>query len=634
MTAELVVIEGPGAGRRIPLRDGLRLGARGADVPIAEGALGAGSIVISASGDLFRVRLPKGVAATLNGAPVQESALGHGDLLRVGATALLFNEGDVAPAPPAGAAGLCGVQARRAAYADEISVVDTLRPAADRDTRRLVTLYRVGHAIGSVRQLAPLLDRLLEIVLAELPADRGIVYLLEGESRSLRAVATRVREGTKAPLGAFSRTILREAIQRGEAILTADAAVDPRFSGEMSVAAQHIVSALCAPVLRKGKLLGALALDTVREIQAFSEDDLDLLSGIAAQAAVAIENAQVLEREKRTQLGLRFLNRASAEIAAHLDRARIAHALVEHAAGIVGCRRVSLLVPEGDGLRIIASRGLPAGASQTLLPGRGTLSWHVMEKGETLCLDDAAAQAPPGTKPNAGPEYQSGACLLVPLRTEGGALASGPVSGVLGVLCLSDKLRGKRFSEEDRRFLDLLAAHTAAVLANASLFERATVELLTRLDTRSYFFVKAEEAFERARTDGAPVSLLLLDLDHFKRVNDTLGHAAGDDVLREAGDVIRSVLREGERGGRYGGEELLVLLPGTDAPELRARAEGLRRAIESRAFTPFGAPGKVTASVGAGVWVSGETTHDFVKRIDTALYKAKQGGRNRVEIAV
>ncbi|MBI4231044.1 MAG: diguanylate cyclase [Planctomycetes bacterium] len=644
MTAELVVLEGDSVGRRIPLRDGLCLGPRGADVPVAEGSLGAGPIVFAASGGGFRVKLPKGAGATLNGAPVQEAALGHGDLLRVGATALMFSEEEAVPAParpgparrgPAQPASppVPGVQARRPAYADEISVVDTLRPSADRDTRRLVTLYRVGHAIGNVRQLAPLLDRLIEIVLTELPADRGIVYLLDEESRALRPVATRVREGAQAPPGGFSRTILREAIQKGEAILTADAAQDPRFRAEMSVAAGHIVSALCAPVLCKGKLLGALALDTVREIQAFSEDDLDLLSALAAQAAVAIENAQVLEREKRTQLRLRLLNRATTALAAHLDRVRIAQALVEHAAGLVGCRRVSLLIPEGEGLRILAARGLPDDAPQGLLPGRGTLSWHVMEKGETLCLDDARAQAPPGTQPNAGPEYMSGACLLVPLRTEGGALASPHGTGVLGVLCLSDKMRGKRFSEEDRRFLDLLAAHAATMLANASLFERATVETLTRLDTRSYFFVKAEEAFERARADGSPVSLLLLDLDHFKKVNDTLGHAAGDEVLREAGDAIRSVLRPAERGGRYGGEEILVLLPGTDAPALRERAEGVRRAFSSRAFKPFGAPGKVTASIGAGVWVPGETAHDFVRRVDAALYKAKQGGRNRLEVA-
>ncbi len=133
-----------------------------------------------------------------------------------------------------------------------------------------------------------------------------------------------------------------------------------------------------------------------------------------------------------------------------------------------------------------------------------------------------------------------------------------------------------------------------------------------------------------------PVSVVMVDVDHFKRLNDTVGHAAGDRVLVAVADTLRRRFRPADHVARYGGEEFAVILPHTDLDAARKAAERVRQAI---AYTRFAAQDgsplpAVTVSCGVASWTAGEHAEGLVKRADTALYRAKTGGRNRVEVAV
>ena len=138
--------------------------------------------------------------------------------------------------------------------------------------------------------------------------------------------------------------------------------------------------------------------------------------------------------------------------------------------------------------------------------------------------------------------------------------------------------------------------------------------------------------FLRERRYGTPLSILLADLDHFKAVNDRWGHPAGDAVLRAVAGILSSSLRATDTGGRYGGEELLVVLPQTDAAAAETVAERWRRAVEETPTrTPAGDEIPVTLSVGiAERGEAMETPADLVAVADEALYRAKQAGRNRI----
>jgi diguanylate cyclase (GGDEF)-like protein len=179
-----------------------------------------------------------------------------------------------------------------------------------------------------------------------------------------------------------------------------------------------------------------------------------------------------------------------------------------------------------------------------------------------------------------------------------------------------------------KRIIDL---QTDLLLAREELRERANKDLLTMLPNRAAIDAVLEQEFARSGRDGATVGVILLDIDHFKRINDTYGHFAGDAVLRETAANLRANIRTYDQVGRYGGEEFLIVLPHSDLEQATLQAERLRTLLQSRSTMIEGAKLQVTASFGVTV-ADGQTgTPDlFVRVADEALYKAKAEGRNRV----
>jgi len=167
--------------------------------------------------------------------------------------------------------------------------------------------------------------------------------------------------------------------------------------------------------------------------------------------------------------------------------------------------------------------------------------------------------------------------------------------------------------------------------AQAALEELATTDPLTGLLNRREFFVLAEREFQRARSDGRPLSAVLIDLDHFKNVNDTYGHAAGDQVLTIAAKTARDNLRRGEIIARYGGDEFVILLPGSNLKRASRIAERLHRKMNSKIIKTE--RGKVSITTSFGVAESqfedGTGLDTLLDHTDQALYAAKRAGRNR-----
>jgi diguanylate cyclase (GGDEF)-like protein len=183
--------------------------------------------------------------------------------------------------------------------------------------------------------------------------------------------------------------------------------------------------------------------------------------------------------------------------------------------------------------------------------------------------------------------------------------------------------------------LAVLVALALRQLARARRLHRlAMTDELTRLPNRRAFFAHAEEALEHARRGGEPLALLALDIDHFKRINDTLGHEAGDRVLQRVAGAARSALRDGDVVGRTGGEEFLALLPATPPAAAAEVAERLRAAVQRLDLADLAPDLAVSVSVGvAGREDGASSVGAIVQRADEALYRAKAGGRNRVELA-
>ncbi len=168
---------------------------------------------------------------------------------------------------------------------------------------------------------------------------------------------------------------------------------------------------------------------------------------------------------------------------------------------------------------------------------------------------------------------------------------------------------------------------------NAELDRLASTDGLTQLANRRVISEKALEHFKLARRYGIVFSLIMADIDHFKKVNDQYGHVTGDAVLRQVGSIISGVIRDTDHAGRYGGEEILIVLANTGLDEACRVAERIRRDIKARLFTTenekqFG----VTVSMGVAEYNGEGELKNLIERADRALYRAKDAGRNRVEV--
>ncbi len=213
------------------------------------------------------------------------------------------------------------------------------------------------------------------------------------------------------------------------------------------------------------------------------------------------------------------------------------------------------------------------------------------------------------------------------------------VSGTTSLPVLIQRLREEAQAMAERS--EAIGQHLAGAAGRIQLLERSLDDLrqdaatdgLTKLANRRSFDIRLRESAGRAMNSGAPLSLLLIDIDHFKRVNDNWGHQTGDQVLRLVAATLTASIREGDFVARYGGEEFAVIMPATTADGAFDVADRVRQAFEGRQVVARNTGkiiGGVTVSAGGACYEPGERLSDWIERADQALYAAKKTGRNRV----
>ncbi len=205
---------------------------------------------------------------------------------------------------------------------------------------------------------------------------------------------------------------------------------------------------------------------------------------------------------------------------------------------------------------------------------------------------------------------------------------------VLGVLRASSR-RTRAFSSDDLHVLDIISSLAAVTLRNRLLYDRmeelAIRDTMTGLYLNRYFQERFREELARASLKPTDLSLILLDVDHFKKYNDEFGHTAGDTVLKNIAKVIQRFLEPEEIGARYGGEEFVLLLPHQDKASAMKIAENIRQEIEAQKLVLRRIERPVTISLGVASYPKdGKTAEELLLVADKHLYKAKDGGRNRV----
>ena len=233
------------------------------------------------------------------------------------------------------------------------------------------------------------------------------------------------------------------------------------------------------------------------------------------------------------------------------------------------------------------------------------------------------------------------------IRFYAGCPVHGPDGATLGTLCIIDRTPRTvedqdvealqdlaRLVEDELRVKSANERHAALISELDEVRRQAAVDGLTRLWTRSAIDELLLREHAQSRRDEANLAVALIDFDHFKKVNDTYGHAAGDTVLREGSARLNSVLRPMDSLGRYGGEELMAVVPRCSSEELLGIAERLRQVIDATPIVTATGPVRVSISIGVAQRLpyASATVEQLAAAADAALYRAKAGGRNRAEL--
>jgi len=394
-------------------------------------------------------------------------------------------------------------------------------------------------------------------------------------------------------------------------------------------------SELCLPLKAEGRVIGMINIESTR-LDAFSQADERLMTAFAGQLATAIEKVR-LDAEAQQRTGEL---EAIASVGGLVTAGGNLQATLDNLAGkIAGATRfegveIGLYDAERRALSFLAMfnsapmKWMEACRSTVVHLDEDPVLQELLRDKRYIIFDDPLNDARIRASQRALMAEDGIQTMLTWPLIYGEAL--------IGALDLFST-RSQRFSTKDVNLFSTLADQVAIAIQNARLFadvqRLAITDPLTGLDNRRHFFEIAGREFARARRYSHPLSAIMLDIDHFKQVNDTYGHAAGDQVLRNVALVLQEISRDADIIARYGGEEFVILLPETELPYAKVVAERMRQEI-SRTSTET-ERGTVSLTISLGVAVLDEDCADLdalLERADQALYAAKQAGRNRVSI--
>ena len=484
--------------------------------------------------------------------------------------------------------------------------------------QKIAILYDASQAILSTFDLDEVLNQILSIIRDYFQLQNGAVLLLDKNKSELyiRAhLGYMGVEGLRIPLG---KGLSGHAAQIKRPIYSPDVSKDPRYLNVISTTGSEVA----IPLMVRDEVVGVLDFQS-EHLNFFDSEMIDLLTLFSTQASLALENARLYSLERRRAEQLEAINAVARQTTAVLDLDELLTVVCRLLLEWFHSDHVAVLMAEGEALRVRAHEGrltpnLALGAQ--LEPGIG-IAARALGTGRSVIENDVHV-----VKGYIAGFAETQSELCVPLIFFGEKL---------GVLAL-DSARKNAFEHDDLQPLESVADICAAAIQNASYFDRmkqlAYVDGLTGIHNRRYFEMRIVEELERAGRFQGRMSLIMVDIDNFKRVNDEFGHLLGDEVLRLVANILKQQLRKSDLLCRYGGEEFAIVVPETTGENAVRVAEKLRRQIETHHFP--GVPRSVSISCGVADYpTQGITRDEVVAAADAALYTAKQAGRNRIASA-
>lgn len=483
--------------------------------------------------------------------------------------------------------------------------------------RRLEALQQVSIVAAKVLDPHQLARVALDETLRILGGERAILFLADSGDGTYRPSLARDADGADIPqVSGYSSTLVeRVAADRQPLVVTGSE--EGAALGSQSSVVYGLRSIMLAPLEFDERLVGVVYLDSRVAKGVFSEADVDILTAVSSHIAVSLETARAAQLEVAVQVAreqrdtAELLRTAMNELSSTFQPPEVLEKLLGIMARTLPADRLCVLhIDDETGVLTVLGRGP---------------------------IDRAGAD--PGVV-SACPRGGHGERVAAPAKVAG---VLGDVSSWLAVplpphrhgsgMLVAGSADPDRFTQAHQDLLSALAGQAAAAFDNARLFAEvrrlATTDGLTGACNRRHFTVLATAQLDVARRNHRPLVVMMLDIDHFKRVNDSYGHAVGDEVIRAVAQVLRRQVRSPDVFGRYGGEEFAVVQSEVHGDPLEI-AERLRAAVAAVAVPGPDQPIRVTVSIGVAELKPDDDLDTLLVRADRALYEAKGAGRNRV----
>ena len=491
---------------------------------------------------------------------------------------------------------------------------------AQRRTKEYELLTQIGQAISSHLNQDEIL-RTIQIELGQIFYTRDFyIAFQEGDEIHFEL---EVENGQILPKRSrpVSNGLTEYIIRTGQPLLIRSQLEATREKLALTFQPARAAKSFCAaPILLANKAAGVMAAMSHDREYLFEPRDLEVMKTAAGQVSVAVENARLFAEEQRRSHHLSFLNNISKTAISSEDAEQMLDEIVVEIQKTFRFDHigVGILDYATKDIEIKAEAGTGVEARGKRFPlGTGVLG-RVARAGATQRFYDATGNL-------GGVLPQARSILCIPI-SYGDTL--------LGVLNI-ESFREKAFSPDDELILNTLADLLATALHNSFVFQKlqqqSITDGLTGIKTRRYFWESLTGEWKRASRSGRPFSVVLMDLDKFKEVNDSLGHLEGDLVLARVGRLLEQKCRQSNVVARYGGDEFVILMPETGVEQAQVLAERLRIWI---ATDPMIAEHQITGSFGVASFpVHGFSVEDIIRVADAGMYVSKHAGGNRVSTA-
>ncbi|MFC2003324.1 diguanylate cyclase [Chloroflexota bacterium] len=483
----------------------------------------------------------------------------------------------------------------------------------------------IRHGIRGVFNLQELSENLLPPLVKVLDCQQSYMLLPKSGSGDFVAEYSEPFQQNDPPLRIGQESPILEWLGRENRYLTSENMdIAPEFRGLWEKERDKLRSLgieLLLPLVSRSNLIGILALGR-KQSGRYSFEDLNLLESISRQVAISLEKEYFQEKLKKREQELALINRLAGVITSSLHIQEVYDTFIAGLREVINVDFATVALIEGNKLRISALYTEVGSAWQIgeIIPLKGSGTEWVIRHKKGLVEPDLNLDRMFFT----GEKYLKHgirSIVYLPLITKDEGIGS------LVIACCNPHA----YSEEQVHLLERLSSQVSTSVANAQLYasaeHRSRIDELTSLFNRRHFDESIKQEIDRHSRYGSMLSLVLIDLDNFKRYNDLMGHVGGDKLLTRIGRSVKESLRNIDLAFRYGGDEFAIILPHTSADDAFSTAERVRKNINSEIARESVL---VTASLGLASCPSdGLSSDDIMDAADRTLYYAKQTGGNR-----